>query len=209
MASPPMSMLRCLLVVVLLAGYGGMLTPVNCHDFALCGEECGGFVVVACAPPCEYYAQLARLDFRPICSSGYVTCLRIVITITTPPAGNFFKHHVYFSKGLFTLVVVFTVGLHCVRLAFSSAMAYLSISMAMARCLLMAMLLAGHGGVLTPVNSQVLAECGKTCGGVAWRMCVDECHCVFVSGDMGKCLPHGMNDTNELPLDFENRYRRK
>ncbi|KAL3192208.1 hypothetical protein MRX96_059188 [Rhipicephalus microplus] len=67
-------------------------------------------------------------------------------------------------------------------------------------CLATAVLLAGNGGVLTSVNSQPVAECGERCGGFAMRMCVDECHCVFYPGDLGLCLPHGMNETDLPPL---------
>ncbi|KAL1438227.1 hypothetical protein MTO96_048308 [Rhipicephalus appendiculatus] len=72
-------------------------------------------------------------------------------------------------------------------------MAFLFTSML--RCLLIVMLLAGHGDVLTSVNSQEPAECGKTCGGFVMRTCVKECHCVYYPGDVGLCLPHWMNES--------------
>ncbi|KAL1438228.1 hypothetical protein MTO96_048309 [Rhipicephalus appendiculatus] len=73
-------------------------------------------------------------------------------------------------------------------------------SMSIMRCLLMVVLLAVHGGIMTPVNSQPVAECGERCGGFVMRMCVEECHCVFYPGDWGLCLAHGMNESNLPPL---------
>ncbi|KAL3192215.1 hypothetical protein MRX96_059194 [Rhipicephalus microplus] len=61
---------------------------------------------------------------------------------------------------------------------------------------LMVALLAGHGGVLTPVISQPVADCGKMCGGFAGYTCVPECHCVYYPGDFGLCLAHGLNESN-------------
>ncbi|KAL3192209.1 hypothetical protein MRX96_059189 [Rhipicephalus microplus] len=104
---------------------------------------------------------------------------------------------------------LYTVGLDCLLLAFASTMACISTSMATVRSLLMTMLLSGRGGVLIPVNFEGLAECGHACGGIAWRPCVDECHCVFESGDYGRCLPHGVNNTLELPLDHGARSRQE
>ncbi|KAL3192217.1 hypothetical protein MRX96_059196 [Rhipicephalus microplus] len=70
----------------------------------------------------------------------------------------------------------------------------------MVLCLLTTMLLAGHGGVLTPGNSQPIVECGEMCGGYAGTRCVPECHCVYYPGDFGLCLPHGMNESYLPPL---------
>ncbi|KAH6936887.1 hypothetical protein HPB50_024050 [Hyalomma asiaticum] len=89
---------------------------------------------------------------------------------------------------------VLEVGLDCVRLVYSLIMAFRFLSLA--RCLLMVVLLSGHGGVLTSVNSQALAECGNTCGGYVGRKCVKECHCVFYRGsDYGICRAVGLNET--------------
>ncbi|KAL3192207.1 hypothetical protein MRX96_059187 [Rhipicephalus microplus] len=79
----------------------------------------------------------------------------------------------------------------------------------MVRCLLITVLLVGHSGVVTPLNFEGLAECGESCGGVAWRKCVDECHCVIKSGDWGQCLPRGVNKTRELPLLFKKPFSPK
>ncbi|KAL1438219.1 hypothetical protein MTO96_048300 [Rhipicephalus appendiculatus] len=71
----------------------------------------------------------------------------------------------------------------------------------MVHCLLTVVLLAGHGGVLTPpVSSQPVVECGEMCGGYAGTRCVPECHCVYYPGDLGMCLPHGMNESDLPPL---------
>ncbi|KAH6936892.1 hypothetical protein HPB50_024055 [Hyalomma asiaticum] len=71
-------------------------------------------------------------------------------------------------------------------------------STSMARCLLMVALLFWHGGVLTSVNSQMPVQCGKECGGYVRATCVEECHCVYYPGDLGICLPHGLNES-DLP----------
>ncbi|KAL1438223.1 hypothetical protein MTO96_048304 [Rhipicephalus appendiculatus] len=73
-------------------------------------------------------------------------------------------------------------------------------SMSLVLSPLMVALLAWHGGVLTPVHSQPVAECGKMCGGFAGYSCVPECHCVYYPGDFGVCLAHGLNESNLPPL---------
>ncbi|KAL1438222.1 hypothetical protein MTO96_048303 [Rhipicephalus appendiculatus] len=73
-------------------------------------------------------------------------------------------------------------------------------TMSLVRSLLMFALLAWHGGVLTPVHSQPVAECGKMCGGFAGRTCVKECHCVYYPGDVGMCLPLGKNESDLPPF---------
>ncbi|KAL1438221.1 hypothetical protein MTO96_048302 [Rhipicephalus appendiculatus] len=73
-------------------------------------------------------------------------------------------------------------------------------SMSILHCLLVVVLLAENGGVLTPVNSQPMAKCGETCGGFAGRTCVADCHCVYYPATFGKCLPHGMNESYLPPL---------
>ncbi|KAL1438226.1 hypothetical protein MTO96_048307 [Rhipicephalus appendiculatus] len=70
--------------------------------------------------------------------------------------------------------------------------------------LLMVVLLAGHGGVLSSARSQLVVECGKMCGGFVGYGCVAECHCVYYPGDYGMCLPHGMNES-DLP-DYMMRF---
>lgn len=72
--------------------------------------------------------------------------------------------------------------------------------MSMLRCLLMVILLLGHVGVLTLVNSQPVAKCGETCGGFAGRTCVTECHCVYYPATIGMCLPYGMNESYLPPF---------
>ncbi|KAH6936885.1 hypothetical protein HPB50_024048 [Hyalomma asiaticum] len=73
---------------------------------------------------------------------------------------------------------------------------------ALVRCLLIVALLAGHGSVLTLVNSQEPAECGELCGGFVGITCVPMCECVYYEGgDYGRCLARGMNETDLPPQD--------
>ncbi|KAL3192214.1 hypothetical protein MRX96_059193 [Rhipicephalus microplus] len=107
-------------------------------------------------------------------------------------------HCVYYpgDLGLYT-----QAWLDFVRLAFSSTMA--SLSMSFMCHLLMVVLLASHGGLLTSAYSDGLVECGKTCGGFMQLMCVAECHCVFYpASDFGVCLPLIFNETNLPELRF-------
>ncbi|KAH6936890.1 hypothetical protein HPB50_024053 [Hyalomma asiaticum] len=63
--------------------------------------------------------------------------------------------------------------------------------------LLLALLLAGHGGVLISADSQLVAACGQECGGFVGVECVAKCHCVFYPlSDYGVCLSRSMNETH-------------
>ncbi|KAL1438224.1 hypothetical protein MTO96_048305 [Rhipicephalus appendiculatus] len=57
MAASCMSLVCSLLMVVLLAGPGGFLTPLHSQFGVECGEMCGGFAGYSCVPECHcvYY----------------------------------------------------------------------------------------------------------------------------------------------------------
>ncbi|KAL3192212.1 hypothetical protein MRX96_059192 [Rhipicephalus microplus] len=53
MASLSMSRVRYPLMLMLLVGHGGVLTPASAQELAECGKTCGGFVMRMCVKECH------------------------------------------------------------------------------------------------------------------------------------------------------------
>ncbi|KAH6936886.1 hypothetical protein HPB50_024049 [Hyalomma asiaticum] len=168
-----MSVVHCLLVVALLAGYGGVLTSVNSQEPAECGAMCGGFLEVACVPMCHcvHYPEIE-----------YGVCLAHDMNLThLPPLYESLHSDLTTAFGLLL------------------RQPWLSPKVSLLHCLLMTLLMEVHGRVLTSEESYYLANCGERCGGFTGRVCVDECHCVYYLGCPGTCLPPDMNVTHLFP----------
>ncbi|KAH6936891.1 hypothetical protein HPB50_024054 [Hyalomma asiaticum] len=74
-------LVRCLLMLALLAGHGGVLISANSDGLADCGKTCGGFMQLMCVAECHCV-------FYP--SSDFGVCLPPAFNQTHLPEIRFF-----------------------------------------------------------------------------------------------------------------------
>ncbi|XP_054930911.1 uncharacterized protein [Dermacentor andersoni] len=182
-----MSFLHRVLMVLLLAGQGGVLAELY---IVKCGDACGGSLHVMCEAGCNcvFYQGLTVGVCRSAMSND-----NILDYDGTTKSTSVRSFHVQVLIGVPELTAV------SLRLPSSSTVA--SRSMSLVCRLLVVLLLAGQGRVLAMVNPEGLAECGDHCGGFFQVMCVAGCNCVpYKATTFGVCRPSVLNETE---LDYD------
>ncbi|XP_054930910.1 uncharacterized protein [Dermacentor andersoni] len=196
-----MSFLHRVLMVLLLAGQGGVLAELY---IVKCGDACGGSLHVMCEAGCNcvFYQGLTVGVCRSAMSNDNILDYDGT-TKSTSVRNTFLSTPTDSSKSLSSLplVLIGVPELTAVSLRLPSSSTVASRSMSLVCRLLVVLLLAGQGRVLAMVNPEGLAECGDHCGGFFQVMCVAGCNCVpYKATTFGVCRPSVLNETE---LDYD------